>query len=204
MTPDHITYHAPLIERESRARQNGHPSLIIWLTGLSGAGKSTLAYELEHILHTSGHRTYVLDGDNVRHGLCGDLGFSRADREENIRRIGEVAKLMMDAGLIVITAFISPHRADRDRVRTSVASGEFIEIFCSCEIETCIARDPKGLYKQALSGQIRNFTGISSPYETPPRPELMLDTGQQDIASCTEAILSLLRTRGLLIESSAP
>ncbi len=199
MKSDHITFHTPLIDRASRARQNGHASAIIWLTGLSGAGKSTLAHALEHELHSTGHRTYVLDGDNVRHGLCGDLGFSRKDREENIRRIGEVAKLMMDAGLIVIAAFISPHQADRDRVRTSVASGEFIEVFCGCELETCIARDPKGLYKLALSGQINDFTGISSPYEIPLQPELALDTARQDIASCTNAVLSLLRARGLLI-----
>lgn len=199
MKSDHTTFHSPLVDRQARARQNGHASAIIWLTGLSGAGKSTLACALEQALHASGHRSYVLDGDNVRQGLCGDLGFSRQDRQENIRRIGEVARLMMDAGLIVITAFISPHRADRDRVRASVAEGEFIEIYCRCEIETCIERDPKGLYKLALAGQIQEFTGISSPYEPPQQPELTLDTSRRDITSCTQALLSLLHARKLLI-----
>lgn len=198
MRSDNVTIHPALVNRESRAQKNGHRSATIWLTGLSGAGKSTIAYALEHALHATGHQTYVLDGDNVRHGLCGDLGFSRSDREENIRRIGEVAKLMMDAGLIVITAFISPHRADRDRVRASIAEGEFLEVFCKCDLETCIERDPKGLYKLAMEGKILDFTGISAPYEAPLCPELTLNTSKHDVASCVTTTISLLKAVSLI------
>jgi len=159
---------------------------------LSGAGKSTLAHEVEEHLHRMGCRTFVLDGDNVRHGLCGDLGFSTADRVENIRRIGEVAKLFMEAGVIVLTAFISPFRADRDKVRAMVKPGEFVEIYCQCPIEVCEQRDAKGLYKKARAGEIVQFTGISSPYEAPDKPELTVDTSSQSLDECVRQVVVIL------------
>lgn len=150
----HVIWHEPTITRAIRESQNGHRGAIIWLTGLSGAGKSTLAHAVEDALHQMGCRTFVMDGDNVRHGLCGDLGFSRQDRKENIRRVGEVAKLFVEAGVIVLTAFISPYREDRDRVRGMVEHGDFIEIYCDCPVEICERRDVKGLYMKARNGQI--------------------------------------------------
>ena len=191
-------WHAATIRREHRQQQNGHGSAILWFTGLSGAGKSTLAHAVEERLHQLGCRTYVLDGDNVRHGLCGDLGFSAADRSENIRRIGEVAKLMIDAGVIALTAFISPFRADRERVRGMVMHGEFIEIYCHCPVEVCETRDVKGLYQRARAGEVKDFTGISSPYEAPLKPELTVDTATQPLDACVTQVLDYLRERGLL------
>lgn len=198
MKTPNVVWHSATIKREDRQRQNGHGSTILWFTGLSGAGKSTLAHAVEDRLYALGCRTYVLDGDNVRHGLCGDLGFSTEDRSENIRRIGEVARLMIDAGLIVLTAFISPFRMDRDRVRSMVAAGEFIEIFCQCEVEICETRDVKGLYKRARAGEIKEFTGISSPYEVPLKPDLIVNTGQNDLATSVELVLNHLKGRSLL------
>lgn len=196
-TPNTV-WHAATIHREHRQQQNGHGSAILWFTGLSGAGKSTLAHAVEERLHQRGCRTYVLDGDNVRHGLCGDLGFSAADRTENIRRIGEVAKLMIDAGVIALTAFISPFRADRERVRGMVMHGEFIEIYCHCPVEVCETRDVKGLYQRARAGEVKDFTGISSPYEAPLKPELTVDTATQPLDACVTQVLDYLRGRGLL------
>lgn len=196
-TPNTV-WHAATIHREHRQQQNGHGSAILWFTGLSGAGKSTLAHAVEERLHQRGCRTYVLDGDNVRHGLCGDLGFSAADRTENIRRIGEVAKLMIDAGVIALTAFISPFRADRERVRGMVMHGEFIEIYCHCSVEVCETRDVKGLYQRARAGEVKEFTGISSPYEAPLKPELTVDTATQPLDACVTQVLDYLRGRGLL------
>ena len=196
-TPNTV-WHAATIRREHRQQQNGHGSAILWFTGLSGAGKSTLAHAVEERLHQLGCRTYVLDGDNVRHGLCGDLGFSAADRTENIRRIGEVAKLMIDAGVIALTAFISPFRADRERVRGMVMHGEFIEIYCHCPVEVCETRDVKGLYQRARAGEVKDFTGISSPYEAPLKPELTVDTATQPLDACVTQVLDYLRGRGLL------
>ena len=196
-TPNTV-WHAATIHREHRQQQNGHGSAILWFTGLSGAGKSTLAHAVEERLHQRGCRTYVLDGDNVRHGLCGDLGFSAADRTENIRRIGEVAKLMIDAGVIALTAFISPFRADRERVRGMVMHGEFIEIYCHCPVEVCETRDVKGLYQRARAGDVKEFTGISSPYEAPLKPELTVDTATQPLDACVTQVLDYLRGRGLL------
>jgi adenylylsulfate kinase len=167
---------------------NGHRGAIIWFTGLSGSGKSTLAHSVEEVLHQRGCHTFVLDGDNVRHGLCGDLGFSLQDREENIRRIGEVSKLFMEAGVIVLTAFISPFKSDRDKVRSMCAHGEFVEIFCDCSIEICEDRDVKGLYKKARSGLISDFTGISSPYEIPDKPELAIKTGSLSLNDCIKLV----------------
>jgi len=197
ISPNTLWHHA-VIQREDRQQQNGHHSAILWFTGLSGAGKSTLAHAVEERLYQLGCRTYVLDGDNVRHGLCGDLGFSAADRSENIRRIGEVGKLMIDAGVITLTAFISPFRADRERVRGMMMHGEFIEIYCHCPVEVCESRDVKGLYQRARAGEVKEFTGISSPYEAPLNPELIIDTANQPLADCVEQVLDYLKGRGLL------
>jgi adenylylsulfate kinase len=165
-----IVWHEASVDRAARADKRGHRSAILWFTGLSGSGKSTLANAVNAALFERGLATYVLDGDNVRHGLCKDLGFSDADREENIRRIGEVAKLFLDAGVIVLTAFVSPFRADRDKARDLVEEGDFFEIFCAADLDVCESRDPKGLYAKARSGAIKEFTGISSPYEAPDTP----------------------------------
>ncbi|MDT8383087.1 MAG: adenylyl-sulfate kinase [Gammaproteobacteria bacterium] len=193
-----VVWHNATVTRERRQAQNGHKSVILWFTGLSGAGKSSLAHAVEEQLHQLGCRTFVLDGDNVRHGLCGDLSFSVADRMENIRRIGEVAKLMLESGVIAMTAFISPFRAEREAARKLVPHGEFIEIYCHADIEVCEARDVKGLYQRARAGEIRDFTGISSPYEAPLKPELMVDTGARPIEECVDSVLELLRLRGVI------
>ena len=193
-----IVWHEASVDRQARASQRGHSSSILWFTGLSGSGKSTLANAVNAALFERGLATYVLDGDNIRHGLCKDLGFSDADREENIRRIGEVAKLFLDAGVIVLTAFVSPFRADRDKARALVAEGDFLEIHCAADLAVCESRDPKGLYAKARAGQIKEFTGISSPYEAPEKPELCLDTGAQDLEQCVAAVINLLEERGVL------
>jgi adenylylsulfate kinase len=193
-----LVRHHAVIQRAHRERQNGHKSAVLWFTGLSGAGKSTLAHAVEEKLHQLGCRTYVLDGDNVRHGLCGDLGFSVEDRSENIRRVGEVAKLITDAGVIALTAFISPFRVDRERVRGMMMHGEFIEIYCECNIDICEARDVKGLYKKAKAGEVKEFTGISSPYEVPLKPELVVDTALLPLETCVEQVLACLYERDLL------
>ena len=193
-----IVWHEASVDREARCRQRGHSSAILWFTGLSGSGKSTLANAVNAVLFERGLATYLLDGDNIRHGLCKDLGFSDADREENIRRIGEVAKLFVDAGVITLTAFVSPFRADRDKARALVADGDFLEIHCAADLAVCESRDPKGLYAKARAGQIKEFTGISSPYEAPEKPELCLDTGAQDLEQCVAAVINLLEERGVL------
>ena len=202
MTSDdkNIRWHDALVSRADRQAQNGHNSAILWFTGLSGAGKSTLAHAVERRLHESGCRTFVFDGDNVRHGLCADLGFSAEDRSENIRRVGEMAKLFIEAGVIALTAFISPYRADRARVRTLVAPGDFIEIYCRCPLEVCEQRDVKGLYSKARQGVIQEFTGISSRYEAPENAELVLDTGDMPLEMCVEKVLALLRERCILLK----
>ncbi|MGB1002161.1 MAG: adenylyl-sulfate kinase [Prochlorococcaceae cyanobacterium] len=193
-----IAWHEASVGRDERSKQRGHRSAILWFTGLSGSGKSTLANAVNAALFERGLATYVLDGDNIRHGLCKDLGFSDADREENIRRIGEVAKLFLDAGVIVLTAFVSPFRADRDKARALVADGGFLEIHCAADLAVCESRDPKGLYAKARAGQIKEFTGISSPYEAPEKPELCLDTGAQNLEQCVAAVINLLEERGVL------
>lgn len=198
MTSPRIIWHDALVKRADRERHNGHGSGILWFTGLSGAGKSTLAHAVEQRLYALGVRTYVLDGDNVRHGLCEDLGFSEEDRTENIRRVGEVSKLFVDAGMLVLTAFISPFREDRDRVRNLVAPGDFFEIYCDCALAICEERDVKGLYMQARAGEVKQFTGISSPYEEPLVAELTVDTGALTLDYCVEQVLSLLQTKGIL------
>jgi adenylylsulfate kinase len=195
---NNIVWHHATVTRARREMQNGHRGAIIWFTGLSGSGKSTLAHAVEEILHQQGSRTFVLDGDNVRHGLCSDLGFSNKDREENIRRIGETAKLFMEAGVIVLTAFISPFRADRERVRDMIEHGNFIEIYCDAPIETCESRDVKGMYKKARAGLIPEFTGITSPYETPENPELTVNTGEATLNECVDQVMDVLTQRGVI------
>lgn len=196
-----VVWHNATVTRERRQQQNKHKSVILWFTGLSGAGKSSLAHSVEEQLYQLGCRTYVLDGDNVRHGLCGDLGFSVADRGENIRRIGEVAKLFLEAGVIAMTAFISPFRAERESARNLVPHGEFIEIYCHCPLSICEDRDVKGLYKKARAGEIGEFTGISSPYEEPVAPELTIETGTRSIEDCTEEVIAMLRERGIIADA---
>ena len=193
-----IVWHEASVDRAAWAEKRGHRSAILWFTGLSGSGKSTLANAVNAALFERGLATYVLDGDNVRHGLCKDLGFSDADREENIRRIGEVAKLFLDAGVIVLTAFVSPFRADRDKARALADDGDFLEIHCSAELEVCESRDPKGLYAKARAGVIKEFTGISSPYEAPEAPELRVDTGSQSLEESVASVISLLEEKGVL------
>lgn len=195
-----VVWHQATVTRERREALNKHRGAILWFTGLSGAGKSTLAHAVEENLHQMGCRTFVLDGDNVRHGLCGDLGFSAADRVENIRRVGELAKLFMEAGIIVLTAFISPFREDRNKVRAMVKDGEFLEIFCHCPIEVCEQRDVKGLYKKARGGEIGQFTGISSPYEIPEQPELVVNTSQVSLTDCVQQVIKTL-SKDVLINS---
>jgi len=197
-TSSNVVWHHATVTRARRETQNGHRGVILWFTGLSGAGKSTLAHAVEEELHRRGCRTFVLDGDNVRHGLCGDLGFSNEDRIENIRRVGEVAKLFMEAGVIVLTAFISPFRADRERVRGMVEHGDFIEIHCDSLLEVCESRDVKGMYKKARAGQIAEFTGISSPYEAPENPELVVETGVQELDVCVRQVIDEMSVRGIL------
>jgi adenylylsulfate kinase len=196
-TSTNVVWHHATVTRARREAQNGHRGAIVWFTGLSGSGKSTLAHAVEETLHQRGCRTFVLDGDNVRHGLCGDLGFSNKDRQENIRRIGEVAKLFMEAGVIVLTAFISPYRVDRERVRGMVEHGDFIEIYCDAPIEVCEARDVKGIYKKARAGLIPEFTGISSPYEAPENPELTMNTGGTELEACVQQVMGEMVQRGL-------
>ncbi|MEM7184356.1 MAG: adenylyl-sulfate kinase, partial [Spirochaetota bacterium] len=183
-----LTWQNSILNKSKRSQLKAQKPYIIWFTGLSGSGKSTLANALEAELYKLSHHTYLLDGDNVRHGLNSDLGFSSQDREENIRRIGEVAKLMVDAGLIVITAFISPFQKDREIVRKMVSPNEFIEVFVNTPLEICEQRDVKGLYKKARNGEIKNFTGIDSPYETPNSPEVEINTSGQSIEHCIKQI----------------
>lgn len=185
-----VIWHHATVTRKHREARSGHRSAILWFTGLSGAGKSTVAHAVEARLC----RTFVFDGDNVRHGLCSDLGFSVEDRAENIRRIGEMARLFLEAGVIALTAFISPFRSDRDRVRALVPEGEFLEIYCHCPLEICEERDVKGFYRQAREGKVKDFTGISSPYEEPLSPELALETGVLSLEESVDRVIDLLRT----------
>jgi adenylylsulfate kinase len=193
-----ITWSHSHVTHEERERLLGHGAATLWFTGLSGSGKSTIATEVERRLVERKVTAYVLDGDNVRHGLNSNLGFSPEDRTENIRRIGEVAKLFNDAGVIVLTAFISPYRADRDAVRKTLPEGEFLEVFVECPLEECEKRDVKGLYAKARAGDIPEFTGISAPYEAPASPELVLHTGGQDIEASVAQVFELLEARGVL------
>ena len=188
-------HHNATVTRERRNQLNGHKSVVIWFTGLSGSGKSTLAHSVEEELYKLGCRTYVLDGDNVRHGLSSNLTFSNDDRKENIRRIGEAAKLMMEAGVIAITAFISPFKKDRNLVRQLLPQGDFVEIYCKASLETCESRDVKGLYKRARAGEIKNYTGIDSPYEAPNNPELVIDTEGEPLEESVIKVINFLKSK---------
>lgn len=193
-----ILLHKPTIKRKHREAKNRHRSAVLWFTGLSGSGKSTLAYAVEEALHKRGLQTFVLDGDSVRHGLCDDLGFSPKDRQENIRRVGEVAKLLMDAGVIVLVALISPYRIDRDSVRNKIGTN-FIEVYCNASIEICEARDIKGIYKKARAGEIAQFTGVTSPYQAPLNPELTLNTGIEPLQDCIQKVVQEIINRHILM-----
>jgi adenylylsulfate kinase len=193
-----VHWHEHSVSKPERCRLSGHKGAILWFTGLSASGKSTVANTVDHKLHSLGKRSFVLDGDNIRMGLNKNLGFSAEDRAENIRRIGEVGKLFVNAGVIAITAFISPYRRDRDAVRALVEPGEFLEIFMDTPIEICEQRDPKGLYKKARAGQLKGFTGIDDPYEPPEKPELVLDGGKKVIDDLADEVLTFLNHRGIL------
>jgi len=193
-----IVWHEASITKEERHTQNKHRSFILWFTGLSASGKSSVANAFARRLFDRGNQAFVLDGDNVRHGLNKDLGFDEAGRKENIRRIGEVSKLFVENGQIVLTAFISPYREDRQVVRALVEEGEFIEVYVRCSVETCEQRDPKGLYKKARNAEIQNFTGISAPYEEPENPEIILDTELNSIEVCVDQLTDILTSKGYI------
>lgn len=193
-----ITWQAGVVTRADRERARGHKGVALWFTGLSGSGKSTITAKLEHELLTLGCATYVLDGDNVRHGLCQDLGFSPEDRAENIRRIGEVAKLFVDANVLCLCAFISPYRAVRARLRAGLAAGDFVEIYVKASLQVCEERDPKGLYRKAREGKITDMTGVGSPYEPPEDPELELDTERSTPDESVQRVLGFLREKGYI------
>tara|TARA_B100000767_G_C19685615_1_gene501622 strand:+ start:271 stop:870 length:600 start_codon:yes stop_codon:yes gene_type:complete len=198
MKSSNVIYHQATVTKERRNQLNNHKSFVLWFTGLSGSGKSTLAHVLEEELFNAGFRTYVLDGDNIRHGLNSNLEFSDNDRKENIRRIGEVSKLMIDAGIVVMTAFISPYEEERNVVRKLIPSGEFIEIYCKASLETCEKRDVKGFYKRARAGEIINYTGIDSPYEAPEDSELVIDTDKETLNDSVTKIISYLKKNKLI------
>ncbi len=198
MRKNNVVWHPPLVTREMRNILNGHRSLAIWFTGLPSSGKSTIAHGVEKELYERGIRTYTFDGDNIRHGLCSDLGFSEKDREENLRRIAEVIKLFIDAGIVVLAAFVSPLKRHRKIVRSIIGENDFIEVYCRCPVEVCEKRDPKGLYKKARTGEIKNYTGISSPYEEPENPDLILDTHLLDIDEAVKRVLNLVEKKLIL------
>lgn len=193
-----VTWHAHAVSKEERCKLNGNKGAVLWFTGLSGCGKSTIANEVDYKLHQLRKHSMVLDGDNIRLGLNKNLSFSAEDRTENIRRIGEVAKLFASAGILTLTAFISPYRVDRDSVRAILPVGEFIEIYVNASLETCEKRDPKGLYKKARAGEIKNFTGISDPYEVPMNPELILDSNHKDVSQLADEVIAYLEKHGIL------
>ena len=198
---ENLTWHIGEVDREARAAAHGHRGAVLWFTGLSGSGKSTIGHRVERMLIERGAFAYVLDGDNVRHGLNSDLGFAPEDRVENIRRIGEVARLFADAGGLVLSAFISPYREDRDRVRGLMGLGEFIEVFVDTPLEICEARDPKGLYKKARAGEISNFTGLDAPYEVPENPEVHLETANLSVDEAAAQVIRYLDQQNILGES---
>jgi adenylylsulfate kinase len=193
---DNIIWHEPSVTVDDRWKSNGYKSCVLWFTGLSASGKSTIAHALDRKLHRSGIHSYVLDGDNVRHGINRDLGLSPEDRKENIRRIGEISKLFVDAGLLVLAAFIAPYREDRRQIRTSLNEKDFIEIYVKCSIRECEKRDPKGFYKKARNGEIKEFTGISAPYEIPDNPEIILETDNKRVDECVQQVLNYLDQHG--------
>lgn len=193
-----IVWHATTITKQERQKRAGHKSCVMWFTGLSGAGKSTLANAVDKELHRRGMASYVLDGDNIRHGLNRGLGFGPDDRKENIRRIGEVAKLFVDAGVITLTAFISPYREDRELARELLDADEFVEVYVKCPLAECERRDPKGMYQKARNGEIGQFTGISSPYEEPVTPELVIESRELSVEESVQKILSFLEQKGIV------
>lgn len=193
-----ITWHETTVTVEDREQLLNQKGCVVWFTGLSGSGKSTLANAVAHLLHERKHHTYVLDGDNVRHGLNKNLGFSPEDREENIRRVGEVAKLFVDAGTVVMTAFISPYRVDRDQARELISENRFVEVYVECPLDVCEERDPKGLYEKARSGEIKEFTGISAPYEAPNEPEVLVNTAELSIYDSAQMVISFLEKTQLV------
>jgi len=198
---ENLTWHIGEVDREARAAAHGHRGAVLWFTGLSGSGKSTIGHRVERMLIERGAFAYVLDGDNIRHGLNSDLGFSPEDRVENIRRIGEVSRLFADSGALVVSAFISPYRKDRDRIRGLMGPGEFVEVFVDTPLEICEARDPKGLYKKARAGEISNFTGLDAPYEAPASPEVHLETADLSIDEAAAQVISYLAEQKILGES---
>ncbi len=198
---ENLTWHIGEVDREARAAAHGHRGAVLWFTGLSGSGKSTIGHRVERMLIERGAFAYVLDGDNIRHGLNSDLGFSPEDRVENIRRIGEVSRLFADSGALVVSAFISPYRKDRDRIRGLMGPGEFVEVFVDTPLEICEARDPKGLYKKARAGEISNFTGLDAPYEAPVSPEVHLETADLSIDEAAAQVISYLAEQKILGES---
>jgi len=193
-----IVRHPSLVSRKQRESANGHKAAVVWFTGIPGSGKSTTAHEVERQLFKMGCQAFVLDGDNVRHGLSADLGFSSEHRNEHLRRIGELSKLIYDAGMIVLCAFVSPTRENRDKVRARIPAGAFFEIHCNCPATVCAERDPKGFYKKAQTGEIKDYTGVSAPYEAPATPELVLDTVAHDVGHCAAQVIGLLRSAGVL------
>ena len=195
----HIVWHESLVNRKDRNRINKHKSGLIWFTGLSAAGKSTIAHHMEKDLFDRGIRAYVLDGDNVRHGINSNLGFSREDRKENLRRIAELSRLFVDAGVVVLAAFVSPYREDREFVKKIVGSKYFYEIFVKCPVEVCEKRDPKGMYKKARAGIIKGYTGVDAPYEVPESPDLVIDTVELDVESSVNSVLEFLDQRKFLL-----
>jgi adenylylsulfate kinase len=197
---ENLTWHMGEVDKEARSAAHGHRGAVLWFTGLSGSGKSTIGHRVERMLIERGAFAYVLDGDNIRHGLNSDLGFSPEDRVENIRRIGEVARLFADSGALVVSAFISPYRKDRDRVRSLLGPGEFVEVFVDTPLEICEARDPKGLYKKARAGEISNFTGLDAPYEAPERPEVHLETADLSVDEAAAQVIRYLEEQQILGE----
>ncbi len=195
---DEVYWHSSNITRQHRQEKNQHKSFVLWFTGLSGSGKSTLANAVEKKLFEMDYNVTVLDGDNVRHGLCSDLGFTEEDRHENLRRIGEVAKLFVESGTIVLAAFVSPYREDRERVRSRLPHGDFYEVYCKCDLEVCEDRDPKGLYKKARAGEIPNFTGVSAPYEEPIKPDMVVNTSSLSVEEEVTEIINRLQKKSLV------
>ena len=193
-----VYWHDNHITRQQRQERNEHKSFVLWFTGLSGSGKSTLANAVEKALFDTGYNVVVLDGDNIRHGLCSDLGFTEEDRHENMRRIGEVSKLFTESGIIVLAAFVSPYRTDREQVRSRLPHGDFYEVYCECDLSVCEERDPKGLYARARKGEIENFTGISAPYEEPIKPDMVVNTSKLSLKEEVEHILNNIRSKGLI------
>ncbi len=197
---NNLTWHDGYITREDRERLHAHKGAVVWFTGLSASGKSTIAQHLEKMLYKRGCSTYVFDGDNVRHGLCSDLGFTPEDRTENIRRIGEMVKLFVDAGIIALTAFISPYRSDRERIRALVGADRFFEVHVDCPVEVCASRDTKGIYEKAKAGTIKEFTGISAPYEPPQNADLVIHSDREDAVSAAKQVLALIEEKGIIAE----